>query len=276
MSSHFSWDPSREAFWIPYFGFPIYWYSIFFAIGFYGALLIARSLVREKTKSHCSTEQADVFIEKLALYMFVGTLLGARLGHVLLYDFTHYFNHPIEILNVRQGGLASHGGVIGAALALWAFIKIQRPQSFFPQGFDLLDLLALSSAWLAGCIRIGNFFNQEIVGRVTSLPWAVIFEHPVEATGGLPRHPVQLYEALVSFTLLIIMLCHGKKGRWASQGRLTGYYLLATFSMRYLIEFVKTAQCSFDTSGISMGQLLSLPILVAALLLIFRPTRTAK
>ena len=275
MIGYFVWNPPREAFIIPSIDLPVFWYSLWFALGFYGAVVIARSLVRSRAvaivgKDHVDVMAIDHYIERLALYVFLGMIIGARLGHILFYDATHYLNHPLDILNFRQGGLASHGAIIGMCFALWRCSKKSSPLQYIPSGADILDLVAISSAWPAFCIRIGNFFNQEIVGTVTSLPWAVIFVSPLDASGGVPRHPAQLYEALVSFCLLVPLYFMGRKGGFATNGRITGWYLIITFSMRSLIELLKAPQCDFDTGVLHMGQLLSLPVIIFGIALIVR------
>jgi len=265
------WDPPRVAFTIPYIDLSIYWYSIFFAIGFYGAFLTARFLIRGYDKKW-DEKSRHQYIDRLAIYVFIGILIGARLGHVIFYDLSYHMENPIEIFNFRQGGLASHGGILGLFIALWLFLRRNRALP----AFDALDLLAVSSAWMATCIRIGNFFNQEIVGLPSSLPWAVTFQSPLDAVGGIPRHPVQLYEAFVSGVLFIVMMIYARKGHWAQNGRLAGWYLAILFTARYIIEFYKVPQSGFDSPLLSMGQLLSLPILIFALFLIFRPKKRAR
>jgi phosphatidylglycerol:prolipoprotein diacylglycerol transferase len=272
------WNPSREAFSLPYFDFPIYWYSLWFALGFYGAVVIGRSLIRSRARAlvgegTVDRRAIDGYVERLALYCFFGLLLGARLGHVLFYDAPYYFEHPVEILAIRQGGLSSHGAVLGLFIALWWFHKKPRAYAYLPSGGDLLDLLAVSSAWTAGCIRIGNFFNQEIVGTQTSLPWAVVFGSPVDASGGVPRHPTQLYEAAVSLILLICLLFICRKGRFAKNGRIAGWVLIITFTARFFLEFLKAPQCDFDVGSVHMGQLLSLPVIAVGVFLVFRARR---
>ena len=258
------WNPSREAFSIPCLDFCIYWYSLWFALGFYGAVVICRCLIgrraRRFTHGRCKKVIND-YVEHLAAYCFFGLLIGARLGHVLFYEASYYLDHPLEILALRQGGLSSHGAVLGLFYALWLFHKRPTAYDYLPRGKDLLDLLAVSSAWTAVCIRIGNFFNQEIVGTPTTLPWAIVFGAPADAAGGIPRHPVQLYEAGVSMVLLCYLLYLCKDGGFARNGRIAGWVLIITFTARFFLEFFKVPQCPFDAGLFHMGQLLSLPII---------------
>lgn len=266
------WNPPREAFFLPGIHWPIYWYSLWFALGFYGAIVIARKLllahVQRVAPQEWDKKTIASYIETFSLYAFVGMVVGARLGHVLFYDLSYYLSNPVEILKVWHGGLSSHGGVIGLLIALWLFSRRQQPASYLPRGKNLLDLLAIASAWTAGCIRIGNFFNQEIVGSICFLPWAIVFGSPQEAAAGVPRHPAQLYEALVAFLLLVCMLIVSRHGRFARNGKIAGWYLLITFVARFGIEFIKVEQCAFDSLYIHMGQLLSIPVILLAIYLI--------
>ena len=279
MIGYLFWNPSREVFTLPFFDFPIYWYSLWFALGFYGAVVIGRFLILDRASVLVGEKASDqrainTYIERLALYCFFGLLIGARLGHVLFYDVGYYFEHPLAILAVRQGGLSSHGAVIGLFIALWWFHKKPVAHTYLPQGGDLLDVLAISSAWTAACIRIGNFFNQEIVGTQTSVPWAIVFGSPVDACGVVPRHPTQLYEAGVSLILLVCLLWFCRGGRFAKNGLIAGWVLIITFTARFFLEFLKAPQCEFDTGYWHMGQLLSLPVIAAGIFLVMRALRT--
>ena len=274
----FFWNPPREAFSIPFLDFPVYWYSLWFAVGLYGAVVICRHLIRCRAQALAKGIDAkaiNAYVDRLALFCFIGLLVGARLGHVLFYDASYYFDHPIQILAIRQGGLSSHGAVLGLFIALWWFLKKPTAYEYLPRGKNLLDLLAISSAWTAGCIRCGNFFNQEIVGTPTTLPWAVIFGSPVDAAGGLPRHPTQLYEAAVSWILLAFLLYLCRGGRFAKNGLIAGWVLLITFTARFFLEFLKAPQCEFDQGVVHMGQLLSLPVIIAGAFLVVRSYRTS-
>lgn len=273
MMSYLFWNPESVAFTLPLIGLPIRWYSLFFALGIYGAWVITRSLIAHRAAFHPDPYQQSVidsFVERLTLYSFAGVLIGARTGHVLFYDAQFYFSNPSEIIKVWHGGLSSHGAVVGLLISLWFFSKKKPAASYLPQGLDLLDILSISSAFTAGCIRIGNFFNQEIIGLPTTLPWAVVFGSPQDCTGAIPRHPVQLYEALASFLFLgFFYLCERK--RWFSRkGTITGLYITATFTTRMLLESIKVPQCDFDTGPLHMGQILSMPFVAIGILLLIR------
>lgn len=151
--------------------------------------------------------RASQFTEKLAFYLMLGTVLGARIGHLLFYEnWTHYLRHPLLIFKTWEGGLASHGGLIGIALALLIFLRRWKKKIPSLSFFLLLDFL-VAPAFLCGMfIRLGNFINQEIVGKVTSVPWAVVFKSPAGGLLPLPRHPVQLYEAFFYLAAFLFFL----------------------------------------------------------------------
>lgn len=275
MIGYFFWNPESIAFTIPYLDLTIYWYSLFFAFGVYGAVLIIRSLILSRAiflEGHQTAvwPVVDRFVEKLTTYCFIGLIVGARLGHILFYDREFYFHNPGEIIKVWHGGLSSHGAVIGLAFSLWLFSKKKWSEIYLPQGADLLDAISIGSAFTAVCIRCGNFFNQEIIGLPTTVPWAIVFGNPQDGLGAIPRHPSQLYEALVSFLLLIALLIYSRKGRFASNGLITGVYLIITFTARIILETVKAPQCDFDTGSLHMGQLLSLPFVLLGLVFVLR------
>jgi len=276
MGQYFQWNPSREAF--VFFSYPVYWYSLWFALGFFGAVLITRYLIKKRAQTFSFSSKElpliEQFTDRLTIFLFIGMLLGARLGHILFYDFSYYWDHPFQIFNLRAGGLSSHGGVVGLCTSLWLFNTKDWKYPFLPKGWDLLDIITIGAAWAACCIRIGNFFNQEIVGIPTTLPWGILFGAP--EYGGIARHPVQLYEALSAIFLLCFLLFIGKKWQWTAKGLLTGWFLVLLFSTRVALEFLKTAQCEFDTTGIHMGQLLSLPIIGWGLFLIITRVYGAK
>jgi prolipoprotein diacylglyceryl transferase len=199
-------------------------------------------------------------LDRLLIYIVIGTLVGARLGHCLFYDPVYYLTHPLKILAIWEGGLASHGGGAGILLSLYIYQK-KTIQSFL----EILDYLAIPVA-LAGCfIRTGNFFNSEIIGIPASVPWAVVFER----IDSVPRHPAQLYEAVTYLIIGIILLTVYYYTGLKRRGRLLGIMLILIFTARMLIEFVKENQAAFSfESGINMGQLLSIPFILAGIILV--------
>ena len=269
------WDPSAEIVILPFINIPITWYGLFFATGFWIGLQIFTFMFKknleEKGVKNAST-LANAFAERLLLYVIVATVVGARLGHIFFYEHPmEYLANPISILKTWEGGLASHGAVLAIVLAIFLFsyrIRKEYPDFTF---LRVLDYLAIPAMFAATMIRIGNFFNQEILGRSTEKFWGIIFGHP--ADGGLvtPRHPAQLYEAAFYFTLFIALsaLWLQRRNR-LEPGRIAGITLFFAFLFRFLIEFVKTEQSIwFDKPGsaLLMGQVLSLPIVALGLYL---------
>lgn len=230
------------------------WYGVLFAAGILAAY---RAGVWSFERAGGSREEAS----RLLSYVVVGTVVGARLGHCLLYQPGYYLSHPLEILMVWRGGLASHGGVLGIALAVWLFARRTGRDVLW-----LLDRVAVAAPVAAACIRIGNFFNSEIVGRPSDGPWAVVFAR----LDSVPRHPAMLYEAagyLMIFAAMIWLERHTELRE--RPGALTGIVLVLVFSFRFAIEFLKEPQETFEAAlPLDMGQLLSIPaVLLGAWLL---------
>lgn len=248
------WDPAPEIFSIGQFS--IRWYGLLFALGFWGGYQLLWRL------------QTRAIADRLITWLLVGALLGSRLVHVFFYDWDFYSNHLGDIIKVWEGGLASHGGVAGAVLAV-ALFAWRYKQRFFA----LLDTVAIAALIPAGAIRIGNFFNQEVLGIPTDLPWAITFGHPVDGMAAVPRHPVQLYEALFYWSFgLILILAYRRLSHRVGTGAIAGLVLLVVFAFRLLIEGVKVEQShwmSGDTN-LLMGQWLSIPCLLAGALLCVR------
>lgn len=216
--------------------------------------------------------------DRLTWFVVIGTIIGARLGHVFFYDWPRYQHNPIEVFKVWEGGLASHGGTIGVILALFLYqrsIKFSFPEFTF---LSLLDILCVPTAMTAVWIRIGNFMNQEIVGPVTSVPWAIVFGSPMEGPGGFPRHPTQLYEALAYLVIFCILYTLWRKKRdILPSGTLFGLFMVLVFGSRFLIEFVKTpTSLMMDESLLLTGQYLSIPFIAIGALLLFRSQRLMK
>jgi prolipoprotein diacylglyceryl transferase len=267
------WDPSPEMlpFELPFLHRGILWYGFFFALGFFlGYCLFLWMLRRFFTATgHPSQKHAKQVAETVAFYIAIGGLFGARLVDILFYqDPSLLWRDPLSLFRVWEGGLASHGGTVGAVLALWlASFKIRL--SFL----RLLDLTAIPAAAAGACIRIGNFFNQEIVGTPTQLPWAVIFGHPAGGEAVVPRHPVQLYEAFFYVGVFFILLrSFTRHSALKNSGRIAGLFFLLVFSFRFCIEWLKVEQSRLlgPASILTMGQYLSLPAILFGLYLLFR------
>ncbi len=257
------WDPSPVVFTIPGIGFAVRWYSLFFAAGF----LLGYFLVRRALERRISRREATVLTDRMAWFVVGGTIVGARLGHVFFYDWTIYYRHPEAIFKIWEGGLASHGGVVGVLLGLLLFRAWMRKRYPTLTFLTLLDALALPAALVACCIRLGNFFNQEILGTPSSVPWAVVFGHPSDGSAPQPVHPTQLYEAV--FYLAIFGLALAVWKRLTRPGQLSGLVLTLIFGFRFCIEFLKAPQALTDGEGLLvMGQLLSIPCVIFGLILL--------
>ena len=246
MQDHFIWNINPI---LLEFGFlKIRWYGAMFAAAFVFCYNVVEWIYRREGKN---IEEMD----RLLWYTAVGTILGARLGHVLFYDPAFYLAHPGKILAIWEGGLASHGGTLGIVLALY----------FYTRGTDfsylwLLDRVAFPCA-MGGCfIRLGNFFNSEIVGTVTAAPWGIVFAR----VDDLPRHPVQLYEAICYALIFFILLAVYKKTYDKPiKGLLFGLLLAMLFAVRIVLEYFKPEQAMYDTGlGLTTGQLLSVPFVL--------------
>lgn len=234
------------------------WYGFLFAMAFIVGYALGSAMFR-----HAGYPQKDA--DALLTYLFIGTLAGARLGEVLFYNPVYYFSNPLEIFMIWKGGLASHGAVIGNILAMWIYVK-NRPHITY---LWVLDRMTLPFAIGGAFVRLGNFFNTEIYGLETTVPWAVVFERLGD---GIPRHPTMLYEALVGVFLFIVLWAVYKK--WNNrppEGALTGLFFTILFSFRFLLEITKVEQADFAVSWIvGMGQLLSIPIVMVGLYILFR------
>lgn len=252
------WDISPIAFTIALgsMRWPVYWYGLFFAATFVYGILIFRYIYRQENRP------VDKVYD-LILYVIAGTLLGARLGHVLLYDPVFYLTHPWKILNVWEGGLASHGAVIGILLGVYLFSRSVPDQSFL----WVCDRIGMSVP-LSGClIRIGNFFNSEILGKATDVPWAVIFARVDQ----LPRHPVQLYEAFCYLLIFLLQFRFYRQHKGSSPtGYLFGRFFIGVFGARFFLEFFKVGQAAFETGWpLTMGQWLSIPAVLMGIVLVW-------
>ncbi|WP_068466519.1 prolipoprotein diacylglyceryl transferase [Candidatus Protochlamydia phocaeensis] len=218
-----------------------------------------------------TAKQTSYFLaDRLCWFIVTGTLVGARLGAVFFYDWPYFKEHPLEIIQVWRGGLASHGGVAGVMLSLYLYILYIRrwvPSLTF---LKLLDFVAIPSALAACFIRLGNFMNQEILGTPTTLPWAVVFGHPADGSLPTPRHPVQIYEALVYLaTFFLLYGLWKKKGDQLGTGFFVGSLFVLIFSSRFILEFWKSTQESIiQQSTLQMGQWLSIPFVIGGLALI--------
>ena len=244
--------------------FQLRYYGIFFIAGFYLGYYMFRNFFRREGKPL-------QLLDSLLWALFLCTIVGARLGHVLFYQPDYYLAHPGEILKVWHGGLASHGGTIAIMIGMWWFVKKYGRKHNFGYIW-LLDRLAVATAFAAMFIRLGNLMNSEIYGHETSLPWGFVFLQNGETVA---KHPTQLYEALCYFATGVILYAIYKYALpKIKEGLLLGIFFIGIFLSRFFIEFVKENQVGFEEGmTLNMGQLLSIPFVLLGIFLIVRSFR---
>lgn len=254
MSSYLLWNVSPEIFTLPFLGTSVRWYGLLFASGLLGAYWILKLMVIAEKKS------VDIY-ESLVFYVMVATVIGARLGHVLIYNPEYYFSNPLKIFYIWEGGLTSHGGFFCVILALYLYSRRHKEEFSF---LWLADRAAIAGMFTAGCIRLGNLFNSEIVGVTTDVPWGFVFVRNGES---FPRHPTQIYESLGYFYIcLMFYLIYRYKGRQIGTGRMFGAVMVAGFSHRFIVEFFKENHKEFVRDlPLNMGQMLSIPFILVGL-----------
>lgn len=275
--SYLYWDPKREMFDfpLPFLDRPILWYGFFFALGFFVAYWILLYLLKGYLKNQ--KKLASSICERMTLTVILGALIGARLGDLIFYqDLSVYLHDPLGVIKVWQGGLASHGGVAGSLIALYFLSRKFKKEKLPFSWKKLLDFSVIPAALAAVFIRVGNFFNQEILGVASTLPWAVIFGHPADGVPVIPRHPVQLYEA--TFYLLVFLFLFFYIRRHPSfqvPGWISGLFFLLVFTFRFFVEFFKLEQSVLlgPTSHLQMGQYLSIPFILLGAFLLFSSKR---
>jgi phosphatidylglycerol:prolipoprotein diacylglycerol transferase len=237
--------------------FALRWYGLLFASAFvFGYIILSKVYTLEKKPL------AD--LEQLSIYVILGTVIGARLGHCLFYDPVYYLSHPIEIIKVWEGGLASHGAAVGILTSIYLITKKQKDKSML----WILDRLVIVVALGGSLIRLGNLFNSEIIGKATDLPWAFIFAR----IDDVPRHPTQLYESFFYLiTFVVLYFTYLKTDKKSKQGYLFGLAIVMIFGFRFFVEFVKENQSPFEKGMIlDMGQILSIPFVLAGLYFMFK------
>ncbi len=259
--SYILWNPDLEAFHIGPLAFR--WYSLCWLVGLLVAYLVVKWLYKDQ-------KVPDEKFDPLFLYCFIGILVGARLGHCIFYQPDYFLTSWKGIVEMflpihidPQGGwhmtgfqgLASHGGTLGLILALLLYVKrLKMPV------WQVLDNIAIATGTTACFIRLGNLMNSEIIGRVTDVPWAFIFER----VDMLPRHPGQLYEAMAyALYFLLCILIYKKRPQLVGTGFFFGFCLSYIFTFRFFIEYTKEVQEAFEEGLLfDMGQLLSVPFIL--------------
>jgi prolipoprotein diacylglyceryl transferase len=266
--NYIPWSPDPVLF--SFGSFEIRYYSLFFALGFIlGYTIIHRLVVKEG--------ENPKLLDSFLIYVVVGTIIGARLGHCFFYDWQYFSKNPLEIfLPFEFGkeikftgfrGLASHGGAVGIILALILLAYNQKKSIYW-----YLDKLAVVVPLAAMFIRLGNLMNSEIVGDPTNLPWAFQFKLMDESEGDplAPRHPTQLYEALSYLTTFAFMFWYyGKKHGKVLNGHLFGIFLILMFTFRFFLEYTKINEGIDETAILNMGQILSIPFIIAGVVIAY-------
>lgn len=261
MLSFIYWNPDPVAFHI--FSRGIRWYSLCWGMGLFLGYFVMKWLYKKQ-------RIPDEKFEPLFLYIFISVLVGARLGHCLFYEPGYFLSHPLEMIlpikHLSSGwsctgyeGLSSHGGVIGMLIALWLYIRRTKLNAM-----RVLDNMGICAPLTAFFIRFGNLMNSEIVGKATDVPWGFIFAANGDA---FPRHPGQLYEALSYLIIFFIgLLMYKKWPQKVGKGFFFGWCLTTVFVARFLIEYVKDIQETFEqTMFFDMGQILSIPFILIGL-----------
>lgn len=255
------WNPDLTAFHIGSWG--LRWYSLCWLVGLLLAYLIVRRLFKEQKIS-------DEKFEPLFIYCFLGILIGARLGHCIFYQPDYFLTSwkgfvemllPIHFLPdggwkmTGYEGLASHGGTLGLILALLLYVKKTKVPMW-----TVLDNIAIATGTTACFIRLGNLMNSEIIGRVTDVPWAFIFERVDQ----MPRHPGQLYEAIAYAVFFVVSwVLYRRRPDRVGTGFFFGLCLFYIFLFRFFIEYTKEIQEAFEAGlPLDMGQILSIPFIL--------------
>ena len=279
--SYIVWNPDLVAFRLG--PFAIRWYGLMWLIGFVLGYFIVKRLYKEQ-------KIKDELFDPLFIYCFFGILIGARLGHCIFYqpeDFLTSWKGIVEMIFpiligndgswlgqtfgfyiIGYAGLASHGGTLGLMIALWLYVRKTKLSIW-----TVLDNIAIATGSMACCIRLGNLMNSEIIGKITDVPWAFIFER-VDA---VPRHPGQLYEAIAYAILFIVMwVMHKKMPQKIGTGWYFGFCLTYIFTFRFFIEYTKEIQEAFEASLlIDMGQILSIPFIILGVYCMIRAKKQA-
>ena len=266
--SYIVWNPDLEAFHLG--PISVRWYGLMWLIGFALGYFIVKRLYKEQ-------KIKDELFDPLFIYCFFGILIGARLGHCIFYqpqDFLTSWKGIVEMIFpiligndgswlgqtfgfyiIGYAGLASHGGTLGLMIALWLYVRKTKLSIW-----TVLDNIAIATGSMACCIRLGNLMNSEIIGKITDVPWAFIFER----VDKVPRHPGQLYEAIAYAILFCIMwVLHKKMPEKIGTGWYFGFCLTYIFTFRFFIEYTKEIQEAFEASlPIDMGQILSIPFII--------------
>ena len=267
--SYIVWNPSLSL-------GPFRWYSLCWLLGLALAYLVVKKLYKEQ-------KIKDELFDPLFIYCFLGILIGARLGHCIFYQPDYFLTSgkgfvemllPIHFLQdggvkfTGYEGLASHGGTLGLMIALWLYVKKTKLSIWM-----VLDNIAIATGVTACFIRLGNLMNSEIIGKITDVPWAFIFER----VDTMPRHPGQLYEAIAYFLFFFVgWWFYRHRPERVGTGFFFGLCILLIFTFRFFIEYTKEVQVSFENGMFfNMGQLLSVPFILLGAYWVWRGVKSS-
>ncbi len=239
------------------------WYGILFASSFVVGFWLTQRM-------YLNANRDPVEVDQLFFYVIIGTIVGARLGHVLFYDPSFYLRHPAEIIAIWHGGLASHGAAVGILIAMYLYAKKKSDMSFLWVADRVVVVVAIAGTF----IRTGNFINSEIVGEPTEMAWGIIFAK----LDMIPRHPTMLYEAFLCIVVFgILWKVYKAYNNNPPEGSLFSIFLTLLFSGRFLLEFTKIDQAAFASDwAINMGQWLSIPLVALGVWLMLKKVKWQK
>ena len=276
MLSYVTWNVDPELFTV--FGREIRWYGMLWVIGLIVAVFIVQRIFDNE-------KHPEKWFDSLFVYMMFGIILGARLGHCLFYEPVYYLSNPLEILKIWEGGLASHGGVIGIIIAVWLYSKKVTKKSML----WTFDRVIVPTGFTAAFIRLGNLMNHEIYGGPTSEPWGFRFIEnlPYWKAGAAPiytdpSHPTQIYEAIIYLIVFAVtMYMFFKTNAKYKQGLTLGVAMIMIFLSRFFIEYLKNVQVQSEiamreSTGLILGQWLSIPFVLWGVWLVWNALRKSK
>lgn len=240
----------------------VHWYGVLFATAILSGLQVMKWIFQTENQNLAA-------LDNLLIYIVIGVIVGARLGHCFFYDPSYYFANPMKILAIWEGGLASHGGGLGAIIA--AGIYSRKHQMNF---MWLLDRLAICTALFGFFVRSANFVNSEILGTPSNVAWAVVFAR----IDNIARHPSQLYEAIAYLAIFIVLtFIYKQKKDKTPQGSILGIFLILIFTARFLIEMLKEKQAAYAADiSLTAGQMLSIPFFIAGIILVIWSAKKAQ
>lgn len=268
---YIDWNVDPDAFVIPFLDRPVRWYGIFFALAFICSQFIMGRVYKTENRPQ---KHLDI----LTLYIILGTVLGARLGHCLFYNPSFYLSNPIEIIKIWEGGLASHGSAIGIITAMWLYTKRTGESLLW-----IMDRIVLVVPLSGMFIRLGNLMNSEIVGKVTDVSWGFKFQRNYDDVMAfmhrgieIPvRHAAQLYEAIYClFLTILMMVLYAKKRDKVGPGFMFGLFCVVLFVERFADEFLKEPQEGWEKGlPVNMGQILSIPFILIGIYFMWKSTK---